>query len=76
MSDAKESGMGLDGAGGLLGQMMKAVLERALQTEMADHLGHEAGDRAGRGSGNHRNGSFEKTVTTTASTNPVPSTSA
>ncbi|MGP3691355.1 IS256 family transposase [Streptomyces sp. IBSNAI002] len=66
VSDAKESGMGLDGAGGLLGQMMKAVLERALQVEMADHLGYEAGDRAGRGSGNHRNGVYPKTVTTTA----------
>ncbi|MCY0932172.1 transposase [Streptomyces sp. H27-H1] len=66
VADARESGMGLDGAGGLLGQMMKAVLERDLRVEMADHLGYEAGDRVGRGSGNHRNGSFEKTVTTTA----------
>ena len=66
LADAEEAGVGLDGAGGLLQQMMKAVLERALQVEMADHLGYEAGDPAGRGSGNSRNGSYPKTVTTVA----------
>ncbi|MEY9997333.1 transposase-like protein [Streptomyces sp. V4I8] len=66
IADAKESGIGLDGRDGLLQQMMKRVIERALQVEMADHLGYEAGDPAGRGSGNNRNGSFEKTVTTMA----------
>lgn len=45
---------------------MKAVLERALQVEMADHLGYEAGDPAGRGSGNSRNGRYSKTLATTA----------
>ncbi|MFI6055482.1 IS256 family transposase [Streptomyces violascens] len=64
--DAKDSGIPLDGQGGLLQQMMKQVIERALQVEMADHLGYEAGDPAGRGSGNNRNGSYGKTVTTTA----------
>lgn len=54
------------GPHGLLQQMMKAVLERALQVEMADHLGYESGDPAGRGSGNSRNGSYPKTLTTTA----------
>jgi putative transposase len=66
IADAQDSGMGLDGAGGLLQQMMKAVLERALAVEMSDHLGYEAGDPAGRGSGNNRNGSYPKTLTTTA----------
>ncbi len=46
--------------------MMKQVIERALQAELSDHLGYEAGDPAGRGSGNNRNGSYPKTVTTTA----------
>jgi putative transposase len=69
LADAEEAGVGIDGPGGLLQQMMKAVLERALQVEMADHLGYEAGDPAGRGSGNSRNGSYPKTVTT--STGPV-----
>jgi putative transposase len=62
IADAADAGIGLDGAGGLLQQMMKAVLERALQVEMADHLGYEAGDPAGRGSGNNRNGSYPKTI--------------
>ncbi|MEY9988198.1 putative transposase [Streptomyces sp. V4I8] len=66
LADAEAAGVGIDGAGGLLQQMMKAVLERALQVEMADHLGYEAGDPAGRGSGNARNGSYPKTLTTVA----------
>ncbi|MFF7234693.1 IS256 family transposase [Streptomyces sioyaensis] len=66
IADAKDSGIGLDGRGGLLQQMMKQVIERALQAELSDHLGYEAGDPAGRGSGNNRNGSYPKTVTTTA----------
>jgi putative transposase len=69
LADAQDAGVGIDGTGGLLQQMMKAVLERALQVEMADHLGYEAGDPAGRGSGNSRNGSYPKTLTTV--TGPV-----
>ena len=45
--------------------MTKAVLERALQAEMAHHLGYERDDPAGHGSGNSRNGSATKTVSTT-----------
>src|SRR5262245_60457876 len=60
------AGSGSMGQGGLLQQMMKAVLERALQTEMAGHLGYEVGDPAGRGSGNSRNGSYPRTLTTVA----------
>ena len=55
VADARNSGVGLDGAEGLLGRLTRAVLERALQVEMADHLGHEAGDPAGHGTGNSRN---------------------
>ena len=66
IADARDSGVPLDGRDGLLQQMMKQVIERALQAEMADHLGYEAGDPAGRGSGNNRNGHYGKTVTTTA----------
>lgn len=52
------------GAQELLAQITKAVLERALQVEMADHLGYEKGDPAGCGSPNSRNGSYGKTVIT------------
>jgi putative transposase len=64
VADATESGMGLDGAQGLLNQLTKAVLERALQAEMADHLGYERGDPAGHGSGNSRNGMSGKSIVT------------
>jgi putative transposase len=46
--------------------MTKAVLERALEVEMTDHLGYESGDPAGRGTGNSRNGTTSKTVNTSA----------
>ena len=65
LKDAKASGTPLDGVDGLLNQMTKAVLERAFQAEMTDHLGYESGDPAGRGSGNSRNGTTGKTVATT-----------
>jgi putative transposase len=52
------------GAEELLAQITKAVLERALQMEMADHLGYEKGDPSGHGSPNSRNGSYGKTVLT------------
>ena len=64
LKDAKSAGTPIDGVDGLLNQLTKAVLERALQAEMTDHLGYEAGDPAGRGTGNSRNGKTTKTVST------------
>ena len=64
IKDAVKSGTPIEGADGLLNELTKAVLECALQTEMTLHLGYESGDPAGRGSGNSRNGSTSKTVTT------------
>ena len=66
LADAEASGTPIDGPEGLLAQMTKAVLERALDVEIADHLGYEHGDPAGYGSGNSRNGHGRKTVLTTA----------
>jgi putative transposase len=66
VADAKDSGIGLDGREGLINQMLKAVLERALQAELTEHLGYERGEAAGRGSGNARNGSYPKTVESTS----------
>ena len=66
IADAGSSGTPLDGVDGLLNRMTKAVLERALDLEMTDHLGYESGDPAGNGSGNSRNGHGSKTVSTTA----------
>jgi putative transposase len=45
---------------GLLKQLTKAVLERALQGEMREHLGYDKHDPAGHNSGNSRNGVTRK----------------
>lgn len=64
LADAGRSGTPLDGPEGLLNRMAKAVLERALTEEMTDHLGYESGDPDGAGTGNSRNGTGRKTVST------------
>lgn len=45
---------------GLLKQLTKALLERAMQAELTDHLGYEKHDPAGHRSGNSRNGKSRK----------------
>jgi putative transposase len=52
----------LIGENGLLKQLTKAVLERALNAELTHHLGYEKHDPAGHNSGNSRNGTSAKTV--------------
>jgi putative transposase len=61
---AQAEGVELLGPDGLLSQVTKAVLERALAEEMTEHLGYEKHDPAGRGSGNSRNGMTSKTLLT------------
>jgi putative transposase len=48
------------GENGILKQLTKAVLERALQAEMTEHLGYEKHDPVGYNSGNSRNGKSQK----------------
>jgi putative transposase len=48
------------GENGLLKQLTKALLERAMQAEMTSHLGYEKHDPAGYNSGNSRNGTTKK----------------
>jgi putative transposase len=50
------------GENGLLQQLTKAVLQRALQAEMTVHLGHEKNAPISNEEGNARNGSFLKTI--------------
>jgi len=50
------------GENGLLKQLTKAVLQRALQAEMTHHLGHEKHAPVSNKSGNARNGSSKKTL--------------
>lgn len=47
---------------GLLQQLTKALIEKALGAELTDHLGYEKYDAKGRNSGNSRNGSKRKTL--------------
>jgi transposase-like protein len=61
---AQDEGAELLGPDGLLSQVTKAVLERALAEEMTGHLGYDKHDPAGRGSGNSRNGTTPKTALT------------
>jgi transposase-like protein len=57
-------GLRLTGAGSMPGELIAAVLERALQAELTAHLGYGRHDVAGHGSGNSRNGRIAKTVQT------------
>jgi putative transposase len=67
IADAHRAGVSLlDGPGGLIGQLTARVIGRALGAEMDGHLGYVKGGPAGNGTGNSRNGSFGKTVTTTS----------
>jgi putative transposase len=50
------------GPGGLLKQLTKALIERAMNAEMSHHLGYEKHAPEGRGSGNNRNGRSRKKV--------------
>ena len=53
---------GIFGEGGLLKSFAKAVLERAMEGEMNEHLGYKKHDHAGNNTGNSRNGSSSKTI--------------
>ena len=52
----------LIGENGLLKQLTKALLDRALQAEMTDHLGHEKHGAIAVKGGNTRNGKSAKTI--------------
>src|SRR5207253_3368865 len=50
------------GQDGLLQQLTKALVERALDGELTHHLGYEKHSSAGDNSGNSRNGTTPKTM--------------
>ena len=54
----------LVGPGGLLGQLTKRLVERAMEVELTDHLGYEHGESPPGATGNTRNGSTPKTLST------------
>jgi transposase-like protein len=61
---ARAEGVELTGDNGLLTALVRQVLQTGLEVEMTDHLGYERHAAAGRNTGNSRNGSTPKTVTT------------
>ena len=52
------------GPDGLLGRLTRRLLNRALEAELSEHLGYEAGQAPPGGAGNARNGRPGKTVLT------------
>jgi putative transposase len=58
------------GPGGVLAQLTKRLIERALEVELSDHLGYEPHAEPPGGAGNTRNGSTPKTLITDQG--PVP----
>src|SRR5881227_2919133 len=58
------------GPGGLLAQLTKRLVERAMEVELTDHLGYEPHQEPPGGAGNTRNGSTPKTLATEHG--PVP----
>ena len=50
----------LVGENGLLKQLTKALVERAMEAELTTHLGYEKHDPVGYGSGHSRNGTSKK----------------
>jgi putative transposase len=58
------------GPGGLLAQLTKRLVERAMEVELTDHLGYEPHQEPPGGAGNTRNGSTPKTLIT--DNGPVP----
>src|SRR6266511_199315 len=59
------------GEEGLLKQLTKRLLERAMAAEMTEHVGYEKQDAAGKKSGNSRNGNSAKTLKGSFGTMPM-----
>lgn len=59
-----DAGEKLSGDGGLLGGMLKAVLERGLDVELTEHVGYDRGDPDAPHFANSRNGTTSKTIAT------------
>src|SRR6266508_7039473 len=61
----------LIGDNGLLKQLTKQLLERAMTAELTEHVGYERHDPGGHNSGNSRNGKSAKTLKGTFGTMPI-----
>ena len=52
------------GKNGIIAQLKKRLIERAMEAEMDDHLGYKKHETKGHGSGNSRNGRTSKNLIT------------
>src|SRR5699024_9924673 len=59
-----DAGQPLTGDHGMLGGMLKAALERGLNTELTEHVGYERGAQDASAFENSRNGTSAKTIST------------
>ena len=59
------------GPEGLLKRLTAALVERALEVELSEHLGYEKHSATGNGSGNSRNGGSGKTLRTEQGDMPI-----
>ena len=59
-----DAGTPLTGDDGLLSGVVKAALERGLETELSEHLGYDKGDPDAAAYPNSRNGTSPKTIGT------------
>jgi len=59
------------GPGGVLAQLTKRLIERALEVELTDHLGYEPHVEPPGGAGNTRNGTTPKTLITDQGQVPI-----
>ena len=59
------------GPGGLLAQLTKRLVERAMEVELTDHLGYEPHAEPPGGTGNTRNGTSPKTLVTEQGQVPI-----
>src|SRR4051812_44333822 len=66
----REGPEAITGPDGLLKQLTKRVVERAVSAELSDHLGYELGEQPPEGEPNRRNGWTSKTLITDQG--PVP----
>ena len=64
MAKVRTDGLELLGDGGIIAELTKKILERALDEELTDHVGYVRGDPVGRNLGNSRNGTTPKRLLT------------
>src|SRR3954451_8670287 len=67
----REGPEAITGRDGLLKQLTKRVVERAVSAELSDHLGYELGEQPPEGAPNRRNGWTSKTLLTDQGPGPV-----